>query len=138
MILYLIRHGKTVDFDEKGRPLGDKGRYVSQEGLEELRESFESLKEEIQGEECRIFTSPYYRTRQTAKVLQEVLGLPVEVKTFKEVTQAFYLKECLDEVREKIVFVISHEPYISQMIWDLAKRNERVPMGSIHKIEIDQ
>ena len=49
-----------------------------------------------------------------------------------------YLKECLDEVREQIVCVISHEPYISQMIWDLAKRNERVPMGSIHKIEIDQ
>lgn len=138
MILYLIRHGKTVDFDERGWPLGDKNRYVSKEGLAALREAFIDLKEEIGEEDLRIFTSPYYRAKQTANVLQEVTHSLVEVKTFKEVTQADALLECLDEVREDVVCVISHEPSISQIIWDLTGKTIHVSMGTIHRLDFDK
>lgn len=135
MIFYLIRHGKTVDFDERGFPLKDRDRYVSKEGLKELEGKFLELSQELKGKNFRIFSSPLYRAKQTAKVLHDLTGVPVEAKTFKEVTESWALLECAEEVREEIICVISHEPYISQIIWEFTGRSEHVPMGSIHKVE---
>lgn len=73
MELYLLRHGSAADLGESGivrdadRPLTDEGRAkMKQEakGMQKLGLAFD----------C-IFTSPLLRTRQTAEIVAEVLGL---------------------------------------------------------------
>jgi len=73
MELYLLRHGVAADLGEGGvvrdedRPLTDEGRAkMKQEakGMQKLDLTFDA-----------IFTSPLLRTRQTAEIVAEVLGL---------------------------------------------------------------
>ena len=135
MEVYLIRHGATVNYDEDG-PLADKDRYVSKEGLEDLYKKFTQLRLSLEGKNFRILTSPLYRARQTAQLLQSLTAMPLEVMDFDAVTRTKNLKEALKAYPEAVYCVISHEPFISRMIWDIRGEKVRVPMGTIHKVDM--
>ncbi len=65
MLLYLVRHGKTL-WNEEGRVQGITDIPLSQKGTEEVK----SLKKEIDGLKIDVvISSPLLRTRETAKIL---------------------------------------------------------------------
>lgn len=135
MKVYLIRHGVTVNYDENG-PLADRDRYVSKEGMEDLYKKFSHLRLELEGQNFRILSSPLYRTRQTAKLLQDLTGMPLVVTDFQTVTKTKKLRAALETYPEDIYCVVSHEPFISRMIWDFTGQKVRVKMGTIHPVDL--
>jgi len=88
MILYFVRHGESVanvlrEFSNTGtkHPLTEKGVAQAQ-----------ALAEQLAGlPVAQIYTSPVLRARQTAQILAERLGLPVEVtEALREIDVGIY------------------------------------------------
>ncbi|NQT49204.1 histidine phosphatase family protein [Candidatus Kuenenbacteria bacterium] len=75
MKIYLIRHGETTG-DIEDRYGGDYDDHLTEAGKQQSRE----LAEQLQGKGIEvIFVSPRIRARETAKEVEEVLKVPVEV-----------------------------------------------------------
>src|SRR3989338_5497449 len=75
MKIYLIRHGETTG-DIEDRFGGDYDDHLTKKGITQAQELAKQLKDkkiEI------IFVSPKIRARETAKEVQKVLNVPVEV-----------------------------------------------------------
>src|SRR5579884_3458376 len=73
--LLLVRHGET-DWNADGRLQGQTDRPLSDYGRRQARQ----LAEELEGEELEaIYSSDLVRARETAEIVGERLGLPVEL-----------------------------------------------------------
>jgi 2,3-bisphosphoglycerate-dependent phosphoglycerate mutase len=73
--LLLVRHGET-DWNADGRLQGHTDRPLSDFGRRQARR----LAEELEGEELQaIYSSDLARARETAEIVGERLGLPVEL-----------------------------------------------------------
>ena len=73
--LLLVRHGET-DWNAEGRLQGQTDRPLSDYGRRQARK----LAEELEGEELEaIYSSDLARARETAEIVGERLGLPVEL-----------------------------------------------------------
>jgi broad specificity phosphatase PhoE len=73
--LLLVRHGET-DWNADGRLQGQTDRPLSDYGRRQARK----LAEELEGEELEaIYSSDLARARETAEIVGERLGLPVEL-----------------------------------------------------------
>jgi broad specificity phosphatase PhoE len=73
--LLLVRHGET-DWNAEGRLQGQTDRPLSGYGRRQARQ----LAEELEGEQLEaIYSSDLARARETAEIVGERLGLPVEL-----------------------------------------------------------
>src|SRR5512141_2821426 len=70
--VYLVRHAKA----EHDHPRGDAARRLTAEGRKAFRDLVTALHPRLRLE--RILTSPFARARQTAEVLAEITGAPIE------------------------------------------------------------
>ena len=78
--LLLVRHGET-DWNAEGRLQGHTDRPLSDFGRRQARRLGDQLKsEELEGEGLQaIYSSDLARARETAEIVGERLGLPVEL-----------------------------------------------------------
>jgi broad specificity phosphatase PhoE len=71
--IILIRHGKSEgNANEKLREtIPDYALNLTQEGIEQAKHAGQEIKKIIEQESIQVYLSPYYRTRQTYKYIEE-------------------------------------------------------------------
>lgn len=77
MLIYLLRHGIAAEFGEGG-VRRDEDRPLTSEGRAKMKVSAKAMRE-MGLEFDYIFTSPYLRTVQTARIVAEEFGLEEQV-----------------------------------------------------------
>jgi phosphohistidine phosphatase len=131
MNLYLIRHALAVEAgspgyeDDSQRPLTDKGRKKMRmiaKGLLSLGLDFDM-----------IVSSPYVRTRETAKILGDVFKARKKVAFSDNLIPAGDGKKFISEINEKYsvdaLAVVGHEPALSTLIGMLAGNDGHIDLS---------
>ena len=82
MKIFLIRHGESMQNTKENYSIGlpDHKVYLTEQGKEEARKAGEFLKQYITDNEIDLsssvmWVSPYTRTRQTAEIINNILGI---------------------------------------------------------------
>ena len=115
--LYLVRHARAAERgseypDDSQHPLVKKGHTQAKT----LANVFEVLEVKLD----RLFSSPYIRAAQTAEPLSTCLKQGRRVQYLEalasdDYTQLLYdLKESL-EAKDKVIALVGHEPYLSEL-----------------------
>ena len=131
MKIYFIRHGIAEVFADT-----DFQRELTLEGRIKLNDTFRDFKKVFNESDYVVYTSPYVRTQQTAEIFCSKFD--TDYRTL-DILAAFNSEELLKELNKEkhdAYVIISHEPYISDCIYELTGRKENVSRGSIHIVEI--
>lgn len=131
---FIMRHGEAMH-NVRGTldPKGDPNNHLTEKGKEEVRMTAKMLKRE--GVEV-VYASPFLRTRETAEVIKEELGLSESVVVFDERLREFddeervavmkrvggLLYELEEKLKSKKILIISH----GNPLWTL----ERLSQGA--------
>lgn len=129
---YLVRHAKA----EKEAPHGDAARRLTDKG----RRHFEALLGDLGGELrlSRIVTSPFTRARETAALLAEATGAPVEVEP--------RLASGASDGREVLalgvalgagVALVGHNPELAEAVALAGGGAAEVPPGTVAAVRLD-
>ena len=84
MYIILMRHGEAVPQTEE---VSNQNRSLTPKGMRQVRKSARMLAHFLKENPIRIYTSPYYRTRQTAGILAEEC-FAEEIHTADELLQS--------------------------------------------------
>jgi phosphohistidine phosphatase len=132
--LWLLRHGEAEPHD--ARP--DFDRRLTDRGREQARNAglaLGALKVEVH----LAFTSPKVRSRDTAKLACE--GLGVEPVEHEPLSEAFDADEALALMAavgsDQRVLVVGHEPDFSQVVHDLTGARVDMKKGGIAAVRLD-
>lgn len=118
MELYILRHGLAESNSVSGR---DSDRRLTPEGAEQVRRQMTRAREMGVSPEA-IFSSPYVRALETARIVAELLGYQSEiVKTSAlepDAPPGAVWEDVWQEVRgfSKQVMLVSHEPLVSATV----------------------
>lgn len=119
MIVTIWRHG------EAAQTVPDEQRHLTARGRSELASASEGFSAFLEAGELalpqRVYHSPLVRTRQTADILGEALGvatcplptLAPEAATVQE------LGSWLEQSQDEHVLLVGHQPFVSSLIWCL-------------------
>ncbi len=131
MRFYFLRHGIAAD----GTP--DEQRELTKEGAANTRQAARRL-QQIGVTVDHLYSSPLVRARQTAEIVGEALGVPVEIR--EEVGPGFslYRVENLtrDLDREESVMFVGHEPDFSTTITSLVGGRVVMKKGGLARVDI--
>ncbi len=124
MDLYLIRHGKAVEFD---REIVEEGyRYLSPEGRSLSYDVAHKLKELKAGFDL-IITSPLVRAVQTAEIFASVLNYKGEMKTAIELIGGISFNRFLHLIKKnshyKSIAFFGHSPDVNHFSVNLIKHH---------------
>ncbi len=115
MRLYLVRHGRAED-RELWNPANDHLRPLTAYGKNRMRKADRTMKA-LDVKPDYILTSPLTRARQTADILAEGLGCPVEeteaLVYFGVSALADMLAGCDDD---QSLMIVGHEPDFSAVV----------------------
>lgn len=110
MKLFLIRHGQSIQNTKENYTLGlpDHKVYLSEEGIKDAHGAGQFLKgyvsdNDIDLNNATLWVSPYERTRQTASIINEYLGIQ-DVKediTLIEQRYGLFSDKEISEIKEK-------------------------------------
>jgi phosphohistidine phosphatase len=135
--LYLLRHAKSSwndaslrDFD---RPLKERGREAAKQIGKHL--ASEKLNRPV------VICSPALRTRETASLVGESLGLSVEGNYDDRIYEAS-LRDLLQVISEisddnHVVILIGHNPGVEELLAYLTGEARRMPTCALAKIRLD-
>lgn len=130
-VVYLVRHGTAAAFSTSGDP----GRALTEEG----RARFARLAAALAGElrVRRILTSPYARALETAQLLSEAVGAPVE-EVRELASGASSGAELLGLARAAGggCALVGHNPELSEAVHLAAREPSRVVPGAITAVEL--
>lgn len=119
--LILLRHGIAENVGENG---DDDQRKLTKEGIDKLKRRLPHIKPLVDYPKATyIWSSPLIRARETAFILGDIVGVN-DVIYLESIGRGVFqdfsnmLKEVSDETT---IFVVGHEPYLSQWAWALAK-----------------
>ena len=110
MKLFLIRHGESIQNTKENYMLGlpDHKVYLSEEGIKDAQLAGQFLKDyvsknEIDLNNATLWVSPYERTRQTARIINEYLGIQnvKEDITLIEQRYGLFSDKEISEIKEK-------------------------------------
>lgn len=129
---YLVRHAKA----EGSAPGGDEARRLTDKG----RQHFEALLDRLDGrlEVTRILTSPFARARETAALLAEATGAPVEVEP-RLASGASHGREllALGVAAGRGVALVGHNPELAEAIGLAGGEGAEVPPGTVAALGLD-
>jgi len=114
----LMRHGKAVSREVAG---SDEERWLTEEGREDVRRVAKCLPKPVV-----IYTSPLRRARETAQILSELTGAPVEVLE-SLAPGKLSLKEL--PLRPGAVYV-AHNPDLERLLEELGCSAKLSPGGA--------
>jgi len=137
MELFLIRHGPAevkADWsgDDVERPLSAEGRLIVAEVAAAL------ANHQVQPE--LVLTSPYDRTRQTAQIVAERLGMPDKVIADTRLIPGFGLRQLgkvlHDHADCKSILLVGHGPDLSQVVRALTGGRVTIRKAGVAQVEI--
>lgn len=103
--LLLVRHGKAEDHGV--RP--DFDRALIPEGIRALKKMAPKLAERLAEQETVVITSPLVRARETAEILCDSMGAPMEVESW--VSDGVFSKVLETRTRkETTIILVGHNP----------------------------
>jgi broad specificity phosphatase PhoE len=100
-MIYLLRHGQT-DYNREGRLQGQSESQLTELGMAQVQAMADLLKGLIVGDAgWRILASPLKRTRQSAAIVAQTLGLEVEIEPLLiEVGCGVWENQLYDDIRK--------------------------------------
>jgi phosphohistidine phosphatase len=116
MDLLIVRHAIAYERDAKRWP-DDADRPLTPEGMKRARKAAAGLKR-ITDRPGIVWTSPFVRAQQTAKILEHYAGWPV-AQDAEELAQDADPRKVIPLLRKhsgKLVAVVGHEPGLSELI----------------------
>lgn len=132
MKLYLLRHADAT-YDAPT----DEARPLSQRGIERTQTAARVMKK-LDLAPLRIYTSPRLRSRQTAEIVADVLGVEIEVTP--ELDFDFNLnaaQKLLRKLPEKgEVMFVGHNPSMSEVVTDLSGAEISMKKGGMARLDI--
>ncbi len=133
----LLRHGIAQDEGENG---DDSSRKLTERGIEKLKRRLPHLKELVENiGSAFIWSSPLIRASETAIILGDVMGVN-DVTYLNFIGNGVYHEffEMLKEVSDKTtIFVVGHEPYLSQWAWELGKSHLAFKKGGAASFKME-
>ncbi len=111
MQIYLVRHGIAQDRDAN---VADGERQLTDEGVEKTRQAAGGLAKVIDPPEI-ILTSPLARAVQTAQIVSDVFGAPVEQAPVLAEPNVRAMVDMLEERGEYRLILVGHEPTLSEL-----------------------
>ncbi|NMW85141.1 histidine phosphatase family protein [Peptoniphilus sp. AGMB00490] len=131
MKIYFIRHGEAEIYADD-----DFKRKLTTIGKRKLEESFKVFANNLEDKRSyKIYSSPLERAKETAEILAKHLDFTYEVKEYLAGGKIRDILKSLDK-GENYIFV-SHEPFISNWIYQLTGEMKIISRGSINLVEID-
>ena len=128
MKIYFIRHGEAEIYAED-----DFKRKLTTLGKRKLEESFKAFTNNLENKNSFvIYSSPLERAKETAEILARHLDLKYEVKDYLAGGRIDDILRTLDE--DKNYIFISHEPFISNWIYQLTCEMKIISRGSINLV----
>lgn len=128
-MIYLIRHGIAEAYSTS-----DFGRELTIEGRIKLKTAFLGFAEDFNSKNYKIYASSAVRTMQTAEILSDILKCDFE--TIDDLYNSSYEDFVRELPQDMDYIIVGHEPYISNLIYQMTGRNVIVSRGSIHKLEV--
>lgn len=131
MKIYFIRHGEAEIYAED-----DFKRKLTTIGRVKLENSFKAFANRLEDKRSyKIYSSPLERAKETAEILAKHLDSDFEVKDYLAGGRIRDILKTLDQDGSYIF--VSHEPFISNWIYQLTGEMKIVSRGSINFVEID-
>jgi len=130
MKIIFIRHGEAEIYAED-----DFERKLTIQGKRKLEAIFEEFAEDLEDKESyKIYSSPLRRAKETAEILSRYLEKDYEVKNY---LAGGRIEDILKELdRNNNYIFVSHEPFLSNWIYQLTGELKIVSRGSIHPVEV--
>lgn len=131
MKIYFIRHGEAEIYAED-----DFKRKLTTIGRVKLENSFKAFANRLEDKRSyKIYSSPLERAKETAEILAKHLDSDFEVKDYLAGGRIRDILKNLDQDENYIL--VSHEPFISNWIYQLTGEMKIVSRGSINFVEIN-
>ena len=141
MRIYLMRHATAVE-RLGGAILNDSQRPLTDDGRAETRMMASALKK-LNARPSIVVSSPLTRTRQTAEIIQEVLGVEGELKIADGLAPGGTSGEVFKNLKKlspfEDLFLVGHEPDIGRLAADLmlAGPEVMIPFKKAAVIRVD-
>ena len=131
MKIYFIRHGEAEIYAED-----DFKIELTTIGRVKLENSFKAFANRLEDKRSyKIYSSPLERAKETAEILAKHLDSDFEVKDYLAGGRIRDILKTLDQDGNYIL--VSHEPFISNWIYQLTGEMKIVSRGSINFVEIN-
>ena len=131
MKIYFIRHGEAEIYAED-----DFKRKLTTIGRVKLENSFKAFANRLEDKRSyKIYSSPLERAKETAEILAKHLDSDFEVKDYLAGGRIRDILKTLDPDGNYIL--VSHEPFISNWIYQLTGEMKIISRGSINFVEIN-
>jgi phosphohistidine phosphatase len=130
--IYLVRHAKA----EARRGDDDPGRRLTPEGRLRFERLVKALGKKLKV--ARVVTSPYARSRETAEILSEATGAPLE-EDERLASGASSGKELIALARgaARGTALVGHNPEIAEAIARAAGKEHEVKTGAVAALDVD-
>lgn len=139
MRLILIRHAVAED---RRLDLEDRERHLTEEGKEEFRALMPELKEKLaylNDPPYYLWSSPSYRTMETAQIVAETLGIEV-IDENEFIYSGDYLNfsDAIAQAQEEAIFIlVGHEPTLSDWSGMMAHKPKKFKKSEIRAYIVD-
>ncbi|WP_277219259.1 SixA phosphatase family protein [Peptoniphilus vaginalis] len=131
MKIYFIRHGEAEIYADD-----DFERKLTRIGRVKLENSFKAFANRLEDKRSyKIYSSPLERAKETAEILAKHLDSDYEVKDYLAGGRIRDILKTLDQDGNYIF--VSHEPFISNWIYQLTGEMKIISRGSINFVEIN-
>ena len=131
MKIYFIRHGEAEIYADD-----DFKRKLTTLGKRKLEEAFKAFANNLKDKRSyKIYSSPLERAKETAEILAKHLDSNFEVKDYLAGGRIKDILKSLDPDENYIL--VSHEPFISNWIYQLTGDMKIISRGSINLVDLD-
>lgn len=131
MKIYFIRHGEAEIYADD-----DFKRKLTTLGKKKLEEAFKAFANNLKDKRSfKIYSSPLERAKETAEILAKHLDSNFEVKDYLAGGRIKDILKSLDPDENYIL--VSHEPFISNWIYQLTGDMKIISRGSINLVDLD-
>ncbi|WOX06324.1 phosphohistidine phosphatase SixA [Microbulbifer pacificus] len=127
MLLLVMRHGRAEPYSKS-----DETRALTDEGRDDVAAVCKERASEL-AQVKTIWSSPFVRTRQTAKIVAETFEREVEIQELLTGdTPVDDLLNALAEADEDIfpLLLVSHQPLVGSLVNGLCGTGDEHPMGT--------
>ncbi len=134
MYIILMRHGEAEPETES---VSNRNRALTPKGMRQVRRSARILSKFLKDNAIRIYTSPYYRTRQTAGILAEEC-FAEEIHTAEELTSTNWQMVLHHIISDgSPIALVSHHPFLQSYLLHTASSAIAFDLAGIAVIDYD-
>ena len=134
MYIILMRHGEA---EPEMESVSNRNRRLTPKGMRQARRSARMLAKFLKDNPIRIYTSPYYRTRQTAGILAEEC-FAEEIHTAEELTSSNWQMVLNHLISDgSPIALVSHHPFLQSYLLSAASCAIKFDLAGIAIIDYD-